>query len=366
MLLPGPEAQQLATYCGWSLHGLRGGLIAGGLFILPGFAVMLVLSAIYCAGGDNPWMRALFLGLQAAVAGVVLQALVRIARRALVQRWTWCVAALTFVAIAFLRLPYPLVILCAACIGVVATRSKARAAAEPEPHAGRPWLLLALGLGCWLAPLGILILLGMRSSLFFEQSLFFGQTALVTFGGAYAVLTYVADRAVHAFHWMTNAQMLAGLSLAETTPGPLILVLQFVGFVSAYHAPGALPPLAAGVLGATLVVWMTFVPSFLLVLLGAPFLERLRSSRWLAGALSGITPAVVGVIAQLSLWFTLHTLFASVEEREFGPVHVLLPALASVRWVALALALASCVALLRLRIGLGWVLAGAALVGLIS
>jgi chromate transporter len=256
------------------------------------------------------------------------------------------------------------VILCAACTGVLATRPEPRAPPVPQPRAGRPWLLLATGLLLWLAPLGLLLLLGMRSSLFFEQSVFFGQTALITFGGAYAVLSYVADRAVHAFHWMTNAQMLAGLSLAETTPGPLILVLQFVGFVSAYHAPGALPPLVAGTLGATLVVWMTFVPSFLLVLLGAPFLERLRSSRWLSSALAGITPAVVGVIAQLSLWFTLHTAFAVVEERKLGPLHVALPDLASAHWVPIELVLASCIALLRLKLALGWVLAGAALVGL--
>jgi chromate transporter len=369
MLLPGPEAQQLATYCGWSLHGLRGGLVAGGLFILPGFAVMLVLSAVYCTGGGLPWLEALFAGLQAAVAAVVIQALLRIARRALLRRWSVWVAAAAFVAVAFLRVPYPLLILAAALCGIAAGGAAPQppAAAEPRAvHAPRTWIVLTTGVCLWLAPLGVLLALGMRQSLFFEQSLFFGQTALITFGGAYAVLSYVADRAVHAFRWMSDAQMMAGLSLAETTPGPLILVLQFVGFVSAYHAPGALPPLAAGALGAALVVWMTFVPSFLLVLLGAPYLERLRRNRRLSQALAGITPAVVGVIGQLSLWFMLRTAFGVVEERELGPLHFSLPVFSSAHWVSIAIALASCLALLRLRISLGRVLAGAALAGLLA
>ncbi len=373
MLLPGPEAQQLATYCGWHLHGLRGGLVSGGLFILPGFAVMLLLSALYASGSGVPLLAALFQGLQAAVVVLVVQALVRIGRRALRRPWTWGVASLSFLACAFTHAPYPLVLLGAALVGVVfsaparATSAELRSGANaPDGAPARPRTLLVLAAGCalWLAPLALIAGFAPRAGVWVDEAGFFAQTALITFGGAYAVLSHVAARAVHGFGWLSEAQMLAGLSLAETTPGPLILVLEFVGFLAAYQAPGGLAPLLAGTLGALLVSWMTFAPSFLLVFLCAPHVERLRTNRWLAGALAGITPAVAGVIAQLSLWFTLRTLFARVGERSFGVLHVALPEAVSVRWVPVALVVASALALFRLRLGLGWILAGAALAGL--
>ena len=336
MLLPGPEAQQLATYVGWLLHGIRGGLVAGILFVLPGFLAIMGLSIAYVMWQQHPLIEGLFLGLKAAVIVLVIEALWRIGKRALTSRAALWMAALAFIAIAILRLPFPLVVLGAGLWGYLrarfgwgsfaAPRAKpASGAATPPPIIDarppsqsrapgvRSLKLLALWLPLWFAPvLACAWLLGTHNT-HTQLGVFFSKMAVVTFGGAYAVLTYVAQQAVERFAWVTPAQMLDGLGLAESTPGPLILVVQFVGFLAAYQAAGTEQPLLAGVLGAVLTVWVTFVPCFLWIFLGAPYIEALRSNVALSSALAAITAAVVGVIANLALWFASHVLFARVD-----------------------------------------------------
>jgi len=333
MLLPGPEAQQLATYIGWLLHGTRGGVMAGTLFILPGFIAILGLSIVYVLWHQHPLMEGVFLGLKAAVIGLVLEALVRIGRRALKTRAAIGVAVLSFVAIAVLQVPFPLVVLGAGLVGFLTPRTTLgsfadSAAASPKvtevpppiidaaaltqarPTTIRALKLLAIWLPLWFVPvLACGLLLG-TDSVYTQLGVFFSKMATVTFGGAYAVLSYVAQQAVERFAWVTPTQMMDGLGLAESTPGPLILVLQFVGFLAAYQAAGNEGALFAGVLGAALTVWVTFVPCFLWIFLGAPYIEALRGNVALASALAAITAAVVGVIANLALWFALHVLFA--------------------------------------------------------
>src|SRR5690349_11667806 len=333
MLLPGPEAQQLAIYIGWLLHGTRGGLVAGTLFILPGFVAILALSIAYVLWHQHPLMEGVFLGLKAAVIALVLEALLRIARRALKSRAAVGIAILSFVAIALLDVPFPLVVVGAGLIGFLGPRTKlgsfaasaatsakaaeelptaveAAALTQAPPTAARAVKLLALWLPLWFVPvIACAALLG-SGSVFTHLGVFFSKMATVTFGGAYAVLTYVAQQAVERFAWVTPTQMMDGLGLAESTPGPLILVLQFVGFLAAYQAAGNDAALLAGVLGAVLTVWVTFVPCFLWIFLGAPYIEALRGNVALASALSAITAAVVGVIANLALWFAVHVLFA--------------------------------------------------------
>ena len=336
MLLPGPEAQQLATYVGWLLHGIRGGLVAGILFVLPGFLAIMGLSIAYVMWQQHPLIEGLFLGLKAAVIVLVIEALWRIGKRALTSSAALWMAALAFIAIAVLRMPFPLVVLAAGLWGYVrarlgwgsfaAPRAKpASGAATPPPiidaglltqappSGARSLKLLALWLPLWFAPVLVCAwLLGIHST-HTQLGVFFSKMAVVTFGGAYAVLTYVAQQAVERFAWVTPAQMLDGLGLAESTPGPLILVVQFVGFLAAYQAAGAEQPLLAGVLGAVLTVWVTFVPCFLWIFLGAPYIEALRGNAALSSALAAITAAVVGVIANLALWFASHVLFARVD-----------------------------------------------------
>jgi chromate transporter len=325
MLLPGPEAQQLATYVGWLLHGTRGGLVAGTLFVLPGFFAMLALSVAYVLWHQHPLMDGVFLGLKAAVIALVIEALIRIGKRALTTRPALWVALLGFVAIAVLRLPFPLIVLGAGIAGFIRARAGwgSFAAAKTVPdvetrHATPPLLartlkLLALWLPLWFAPVVFCAWLLGPSSTFTQLGVFFSKMAVVTFGGAYAVLAYVAQQAVERFAWVTPAQMLDGLGLAESTPGPLILVLQFVGFLAAYQVAGGGHPLLAGVLGAVLTVWVTFVPCFMWIFLGAPYIEALRGNVALGSALAAITAAVVGVIANLALWFAVHVLFARVD-----------------------------------------------------
>ena len=336
MLLPGPEAQQLATYVGWLLHGIRGGLVAGILFVLPGFLAIMGLSIAYVMWQQHPLIEGLFLGLKAAVIVLVIEALWRIGKRALTSRAALWMAVLAFIAIAVLRMPFPLVVLAAGLWGYmrsrlgwgsfVAPRAKpapGAATAPPiidagrltqaRPSGARSLKLLALWLPLWFAPvLACAWLLGTHNT-HTQLGVFFSKMAVVTFGGAYAVLTYVAQQAVERFAWVTPAQMLDGLGLAESTPGPLILVVQFVGFLAAYQAAGTEQPLLAGVLGAVLTVWVTFVPCFLWIFLGAPYIEALRSNVALSSALAAITAAVVGVIANLALWFASHVLFARVD-----------------------------------------------------
>ncbi|MEP7244318.1 MAG: chromate efflux transporter [Gammaproteobacteria bacterium] len=362
MLLPGPEAQQLATYIGWLLHGARGGLVAGTLFVLPGFLAIMAFSVVYATWGQHPIVAGIFLGLKAAVIAIVIQALLRIGRRALrstVARW---VAALAFIGLALLRVSFPLVVVIAGLFGFLWTRfgrreftaagnSHASGAAlappalVPEsalnqvaPSAKRALKLLALWLPLWLAPVAALALIVGPTHVYTQVGLFFSKMAVVTFGGAYAVLTYVAQQAADHFGWVTPTQMLDGLGLAESTPGPLIMVVQFVGFLAAYQAAGIPHPLLAGLFAACLTVWVTFVPCFLWIFLGAPYVESLRKYEPLSGALAAITAAVVGVIANLALWFALHALFAHVTPHALTRwLHVDVPELSSVHWVLVLL-----------------------------
>jgi chromate transporter len=370
MLLPGPEAQQLATYIGWLLHGVRGGLAAGILFVLPGFAVVLGLSALYAELRGLRGIDALFFGLKPAVLAVVIDALLRIGRRALRGPAQIAIAALAFVGIFFLELPFPSIVLGAGLAGFLLgprLSSPGNAAAElhrapsatPRSALRATWTSAALwaipvaGLALWLGP----------GNVFAQIAFFFSKAAVVTFGGAYSVLAYLAQEAVETYAWLTTGEMLDGLGLAETTPGPLILVTEFVGFLAAYRQPGALPPLAAGALGALLTTWVTFAPCFLWVFLGAPHVERLRGRPALDAALGAITAAVVGVIANLSIWFALHVLFSDVSEQHVGSLRLLIPAWSSLDAVALALSLAALLALLRLRIGMIPTLAASAVTG---
>ncbi len=387
MLLPGPEAQQLATYVGWLLHRTAGAVIAGVLFVLPGALVVLALSWLYAAHGATPWLAAAFFGLKAAVLALIVEALLRIGRRVLRQRAHWLVALAAFVALAGFAVPFPLVVVGAAVVGATmrlpgATRREGAGvdgtptvvdamAARGElghtrPDVRRAARVLVVCLLLWLAPVVVVAAIFGGHSVWVQQAALFSQAAVVTFGGAYAVLAWIAQRAVAAHGWLQATEMLDGLALAETTPGPLILVVEFVAFVAAYRTPAPLQPLWAAVLGAGITLWVTFVPCFLWILLGAPWLERVRTHARVASALSAITAAVVGVIAQLALSLTLQVWFARVDTRSLGPARIPWPAIDSVDpWALLATATAL-LAVLRLRLRLGWVLAGAVALGLMA
>ncbi|WP_417416331.1 chromate efflux transporter [Hoeflea sp.] len=370
MLLPGPEAMQLATYAGWLLRGVAGGLLAGLLFILPGFAIIIGLSAAYFHYGDLPMVAGVLFGLKAAVLAIVLEALIKVSKRALKSRLGWVLAIAAFVAIAFLKLPFPLIVLGAGGIGILASRAEGSAdvAHTEESAADLPGLtgttlktVLVWGM-IWLAPLAMLLLLPGVPGAFAAMALFFSKAAIVTFGGAYAVLAYVGQQAVEVHGWLMPGDMLAGLGLAETTPGPLILVLVFVGFLGGAREAG-LDPFTGGLLGGTLALFFTFAPCFLWIFAGAPHIERLRSVKWLTAGLSAITAAVVGVISNLAVWFALHVLFGRVGEAQFWPFTLPVPDLASLDIAALAIALGAGVALLRLHINLFVVLGAATLAG---
>jgi chromate transporter len=356
MLLPGPEAMQLATYAGWRLHGVKGGLAAGILFVAPGAALVLALSILYGAYGSTPAIAALFVGIKAAVLAIVVQALVRVGKRAIKGALDWTVAVLAFVAIFFLDLPFPLVIVAAAAAGYFLG---AAAALDPQAEAAVPVPLaqtlatLASWLVIWLAPLFAIAAIFGTDHVLAQLAWFFSKLAVVTFGGAYAVLAYMAQQAVDGYGWLTAGEMLDGLGLAETTNGPLILVTEFVGYVAALRAGGV----TLGVLGALVTLWATFAPCFLWIFVGAPYVEQLTHAPRLASALRTVTAAVVGVIANLSLWFTLHVLFARVEERHAGPLRLHLPDLSSLDVVALALACAALVLIFALRWSIGATLA---------
>jgi chromate transporter len=327
MLLPGPEATQLATYAGWLLHGVRGGLAAGILFVLPGAFVMLGLSLLYAYGrGFGPIDGALF-GIKAAVLVIVVEALIRIGKRALKSRLLIGLAAAAFVGIFFLDLPFPLIVIGAGAVGFLVARTypeRLGVAANDNvvaPTEGR-WRQAAtsilVGLAIWWAPVAIAAIVLGPHHVMVSIGLFFSKLAVVTFGGAYAVLAYMAQQAVETHGWLAATEMVDGLGLAETTPGPLILVTQFVGFLAAFRDAAPFTPLAAGLIGAALTTWVTFVPALTWIFAGAPFLEALRQNRRLAGALAAITAAVVGVILNLSVWFALHVLFGKVTETHFG------------------------------------------------
>ena len=380
MLLPGPEAQQLATYIGWLLHRTAGGIMAGGLFILPGVIAIMGLSYIYAGLGHVGIVAAIFFGLKAAVLAIVIQAVVRLGRRALRNGVMIGLAAAAFVAIFFFDAPFPLIIIAAGLIGFAGAR-----AGRPEfaagghggtpstavidslmgdelpdhvrPNLARALKVSAVWLALWLVPVIALLALYGEANVFSQIALFFSKMAMVTFGGAYAVLAYVAQQAVEHYHWVQPREMLDGLGMAETTPGPLIMVLQFVGFMAAFRDPGSLSPMLAGTLGGLLATWVTFTPCFLWIFLGAPFIESMRGNTALAGALSAITAAVVGVILNLSIWFAIHTVFrAAVPVRSFG-LSFEMPVLGSVDPAALLLSLAAAVAIFRFGIGMLTVLA---------
>ncbi|MEQ8818534.1 MAG: chromate efflux transporter [Thalassobaculum sp.] len=378
MLLPGPEAQQLATYVGWLLHGIRGGVVAGLLFILPGALVMLALAGLYAGYADLALVGAAFFGIKAAVLVVVVEAVLRIGRRALKSRAAVAVAVAAFVAIFFLNAPFPLIVLSAAAIGTLLHQLRpgllagtaghgpaGTSAVDRRPPSGARGAFIAatVCLVLWVAPIALLLAFVGPDNVFGQIALFFSKMAVVTFGGAYAVLSYVAQQAVDGFGWLAPGEMLDGLGLAETTPGPLILVTQFVGFLAAWREAEGMSPWVAGTAGAALTLWVTFVPCFLWIFLGAPFIERLRGNRALDAALSAITAAVVGVVLNLGVWFALHVFFATVDEARFGPVRLLVPAWASVDPAALGLSLLAAIALLRLKLPMPAVLAGSAAAG---
>lgn len=360
MLLPGPEAQQLATYVGWLLHGWRGGVAAGTLFVLPGFAVILALATSYALFQDLSWVEAIFFGLRAAVLAVVFEALVRVGRRALKNQVSYALAILGFLALFVFAVPFPIVILAAGLVGYlvairrpdllanaghkggkVAVEGKAviddEKAAAVEPSWRRALSVIGVWGALWIAPLLPVVAVWGFDNTFVDIASFFSQMALVTFGGAYAVVAYVASEAVGQFGWLQAGEMLDGLALAETTPGPLVLVLSFVGFLAGFRDAGGLPSVWGGILGASLATWVTFIPCFLWIFLGAPYIERLRSNAALAGALAAITAAVVGVIFNLAIWFALHVLFREVGEARWGPVRMPLPDWTSLDLLAVGL-----------------------------
>jgi chromate transporter len=372
MLLPGPEAQQLAIYIGWLLHKTWGGIVAGAFFVIPSIFILWGLSFIYAAFGNIPWIAAIFYGLKPAVTAIVLTAVMRIGRKALKNEIMWALAALAFIAIYFFTVPFPAIILGAGVIGFVggllwkskfenASKENSTSAAsvisdeQESPVHARPNLLRAfwvsiVWLTLWLTPTVIVGAVGGWNSTLFKEGLFFSKAAVVTFGGAYAVLPYVTQQALFHYGWLKPGQMMDGLGLAETTPGPLIMVLQFVGFMGAWQHPEGLPPLVAATIGALITTWATFTPCFLWILLGAPYIEQLRGNTRLTSALSAITAAIVGVVLNLAVWFALHLFF---------------PATGAIDWFAILLCIAAFVAIARYKVDIIPVVIGAGVLGVL-
>ena len=387
MLLPGPEAQQLATYIGWLLHRTAGGIMAGGLFILPGIIAIMGLSYVYAAYGNVGFIEALFFGLKAAVLAIVLQAVVRVGKRALRNRVMIALAAIAFIAIFFFNVPFPVIIIAAGVVGYFGARSgrpefaavehggggKNAAAVDSmlgedmpdhvRPSIGRALRVSAVWLLLWIVPVAALLIVFGQAHVFSQIALFFSKMALVTFGGAYAVLAYVAQQAVEHYHWLQPREMLDGLGMAETTPGPLIMVLQFVGFMAAFRDPGMVAPMLSATIGGLIATWVTFIPCFLWIFLGAPYIETLRGNKGLAGALTAITAAVVGVILNLSIWFALHTLFRQTTPFRSLGLSFDMPVWSSLDIAAFVLAAAAATAIFRLNLGMLWVLAGSCVAG---
>jgi chromate transporter len=370
-LLPGPEAQQLATWIGWRMHGVKGGLAAGLLFIVPGVLVMTGLSLLYAMATGLGWFGALFLGIKSAVLAIVAQALIRIGRRALGTWFKLLLAALAFFALFAFHVPFPLAILAAAVAGAVAGRVRpdwlGAHAAPDQPAQATSKRRLAVGtlatiavwLAIWFAPMALIAATLGTHHVLWRVGAFFSRLAVVTFGGGYAVLAYMAQAVVNHYHWLQPGEMADGLGLAETTPGPLILVTQFTGFLAAWRAPAPFTPLVAGLIGAALTVWVTFTPCFLWIFACAPWMERLERAKSLQSALAAITAAVAGVVAQLALWFALHVLFVRPEAAMFG-----LPDVTSLDWRAAAIAVISALLLFRFKRSLFEVLGFAAVAGL--
>lgn len=349
MLLPGPEAMQLATYAGWKQRGIVGGLIGGGLFVIPGAIVIGVLALVYGAFGEVSWIQALFLGIKATVVVIVLEALIKVSKRALKGRKYYVIAALSFTALFFFAVPFPIVIAIAALIGAIGTQ-----VTTPPTQTRLPWAqsgkIIGVGLILWAIP--ILIAFALSQDLLVEIGLFFSKLAVVTFGGAYAVLAYMTQAVVNTNEWLTTAQMMDALGLAETTPGPLILVTQFVAMLTGFAQGGVWTAVLAGMLA----LWVTFVPCFIWIFAGAPLIDWLEGRPKLNGALAAITGAVVGVIANLTIWFALHVFFGRVVPIQFGPLSTILPDLATLQIIPLGLAALAAVLLLKRHWGLSWVL----------
>jgi len=405
MLLPGPEAQQLTIYIGWLMHRTIGGLVAGTLFVLPGFVSILGLSILYTSYQDVGLVQGVFYGLKPGVIAIVVQAVMRLGGRALATRSMVAVAGLAFVAIFFFQVPFPLIILAAAAFGLVGQRlglpigavpddaaEQANSGEEPDfgeqgepdtdsdseaetavltrkPAGWRRTLgVLVIGLLVWWLPVAAVVAVSGPESVYSQQALFFSKVAVVTFGGAYAVLAYIAQEGVDTFEWLRPGEMLDGLGMAETTPGPLIQVVQFVGFMGAYRNPGDWSPMVSGIFGSLITTWVTFAPCYLWIFLGAPHIERLHGRHGLTAALSTITAAVVGVVLNLSLWFALHTLFGVVHARSFGGDHlggkVSIPQWSSLDPVAALITAISLLAIFRFRLGMLTTLAIAAALGL--
>ncbi len=388
MLLPGPEAQQLAIYVGWLLHGVRGGLVAGVCFVLPAFFLILAFSALYALHGQLPLVEALFYGLRAAVLAILVVAVFRMASRALVRPASAGLASLAFVAIFMLGVPFPWIVAGAALAGLLLARfwpgtwavtdepaspgggapespMALSAAALAPPRVGRAIRTAAVGLVSWWAPLGLVVLAFGVGHVLSQQAIFFSEAAMVTFGGAYAVLAYIHQAVVQRFGWITAPQMLDGLGLAESTPGPLIMVTEFVGFLAAFRQPGSLPPLVAGILGALVTTWATFAPCFLWIFLGAPYLERLRASAALRASLSAVTAAVVGVILNLAVWFGLHTLFGTVGRATFAGLAMPVVRVRDFDGFAFAIALAGAIGMWKGGWGMVPVILGSVALGLL-
>ena len=372
-LLPGPEAQQLATWIGWRMHGVKGGLAAGLLFVIPGALVILALSVLYGLAAKLTWFAAVFLGIKAAVLAIVVQALLRIAGRSLDTPFKRMLAVLAFIALFLLDLPFPVVVLGAGAIGmVVAAVRPAWLAIKPggsAPTGPRPWghsLRSVMGWGAvWAAPMALVHALLGPDHVLWEIGAFFSKLAVVTFGGAYAVLAYMAQEAVQGHHWLTAGEMADGLGLAETTPGPLILVTQFVGFLAAWRDAAPFAPFVAALLGSLLTLWVTFAPCFMWIFAFAPWIDRLGNAVRLKGGLAAVTAAVVGVIANLTAWFALHVLFAEVGQRNFGPLRLYWPDPSSFDWRAGLLVALACIMAFGLKWSVLRVLAVSALGGLV-
>lgn len=385
MLLPGPEAQQLATYIGWLMNGVPGGVIAGSLFVIPGFVAMLALAVTYAVYGTVIWVAGLLFGISAAVVAIVTEAVIRIGRRTLRSTALRVTAALSFMAIFLFAVPFPFIIAAAGLFGWVAGRVRPgwfpiggnRAAhADDEPAAVLPddervdrrtsRRALRAATVCtvvWLVPVLVLVAVLGSENVFAQEAVLFSKSAVITFGGAYAVLGYIAQQAVQRYAWISPQDMIVGLGLAESTPGPLVMVVEFVGFLAAYNNPGTLPPLLAGTLGAVLTVWVTFVPCFLFIFVGAPYVERLRGNAALSHALTAISAAVAGVVLNLAVYFAIHTAFATVDERTYGPLHLPVPSWSSIKVASVLISVLAGVAVFRFKVGTLRVLGGCALLG---
>ena len=386
MLLPGPEAQQLATYIGWLMHRTLGGIVAGTLFVIPGIVSILTLSILYAGYHQTGIVQALFFGLKPAVMAIVIEAVFRIGKRVLKNGTMVAVATTSFVAIFFFGVPFPLLILIAGLIGFIGgriwperfivikghgaagTADAAGAETEVPLHSVPPSLwrsvkVSAIFLTLWFVPIVLFWVRLGPSSVYVQEGLFFSQAATVTFGGAYSVLAYVAQQAVEKYEWLQPGEMLDGLGMAETTPGPLIMVVQFVGFMGAYRNPGPFSPLVGGIVGSLLTTWVTFVPCFFWIFLGAPYIEQLRGNRLLSAALSSITAAVVGVVLNLAVWFSLHTLFQRVTAEHFLGMRLLIPDVSTVDLPACIVAMLACLLTFYWKRGMVVTLAASALFG---